>query len=116
MVDVDGRRMRQAVDNLVENAIRAARTTIQLRGAVTGYTVTITVDDDGHGFPADATDVFADHDTTERGGLGLAIVGLVVQAHCGEVRAGDSPEGGARVTITLPSAARQTPLASSHAE
>jgi signal transduction histidine kinase len=36
------------------------------------------------------------------GGLGLAIVAEVVAAHGGEVRIGDVPSGGARVTVRLP--------------
>jgi two-component system sensor histidine kinase BaeS len=35
-------------------------------------------------------------------GLGLAIVRAIVEAHGGAVRAGESPEGGARVEIELP--------------
>ena len=35
-------------------------------------------------------------------GLGLAIVDSVVRAHGGEVRIGDSPLGGARISLTLP--------------
>jgi signal transduction histidine kinase len=69
------------------------------------------VRDHGPGLPADAGDrVFERFWRTEGGrargrggaGLGLAIVKAIVQAHHGEVHAGNAPDGGAVFTVTLP--------------
>ena len=69
------------------------------------------VRDHGPGLPADAGDrVFERFWRTEGGrargrggaGLGLAIVKAIVQAHHGEVHAGNATDGGAVFTVTLP--------------
>jgi len=113
-VPIDGVRVRQAVDNLVDNAVRHSRAggAVALRAEIGGGVATIVVTDDGQGFPAG----FAEHafepfrrassDRRDGGdaggaGLGLAIVRAIAQSHGGTVRAENRPEGGARVTLTL---------------
>jgi signal transduction histidine kinase len=67
--------------------------------------------DDGPGIPPEQRElVFGRFHRTDsarnrtRGGagLGLAIVRAIAEAHGGRVAAGESPEGGARVEISLP--------------
>ena len=75
-------------------------------------TVDITVDDDGPGIAeADRQRVFEPFTrldaarTADQGtGLGLAIVAEIVGDLGGRVRVDDSPLGGARLVVSLPSA------------
>jgi len=112
---VDPDRIRQAVDNLVGNALRFAPrgTAIVLAARVAGADLDIEVRDDGPGFPADflphAFERFARPDSgRSRGdggaGLGLAIVQAVAAAHGGAATAANEPRGGAVVRLHLPGA------------
>lgn len=113
----DAVRLRQAVDNLIGNAIRHAPpgTTVEVTGQdrpdgnLPG--VVIEVRDHGPGFPADflphAFERFRRADAARSraqggAGLGLAIVAAVVHGHGGRVVADNLPAGGARVRIELP--------------
>ena len=61
------------------------------------------VSDDGHGIPEGERDrVFESGWTTAREGtgLGLSIVAEIVEAHGWEIRATESPDGGARFEVT----------------
>ena len=103
--------LRQALRNLVDNAVRAAPAGSAITMAAGGRDgwVWVAVSDEGPGIPeADQAQVFrrfwrGEHDG--RGsGLGLAIVCQVVDAHGGEIRL-DSVEGaGATFTMWLPAA------------
>jgi two-component system, OmpR family, sensor kinase len=112
---MDADRIRQAVDNLIDNALRfaPAGSHIDLTAAATGSDVTITVADSGPGFPADflphAFERFARSDggparTAGGAGLGLAIVASIAHAHGGKAVAGNRPDGGAIVRLLLPGA------------
>jgi two-component system, OmpR family, sensor kinase len=113
----DAGRLRQAVDNLIDNAIRhaPAGSTVGVTGQVgLGRDlpgIVIEVRDHGPGFPAGflphAFERFRRADAARSradggAGLGLAIVASIVGAHGGRVVAGNHPEGGARVRIELP--------------
>lgn len=109
----DAARLDQVVRNLTDNARRHARQHVRLSvwsGAGFGW---ITVDDDGPGIPVeDRERVFerfvrldASRERDSGGsGLGLAIVASVVQAHRGEVRVLETPDGWCRVEVRLPEA------------
>lgn len=95
---------RRAVTNLVDNARRHAR---HVAIAVTrgSGAVGITVDDDGPGIAPDRRDdVFRAFESGKGGGtgLGLTIALDVVRAHGGDIALEDSPMGGLRVRITVP--------------
>jgi len=67
----------------------------------------IRVDDTGPGISGDPERVFDRfHRAADSGGsgLGLTIARQLVEAHGGTVVAANPPEGGARFTVTLPSA------------
>ncbi len=117
MIDADADRLRQAVDNLLDNATRYAPdgTTVDLAVSTspTG-TVTVEVADRGAGFPEDflprAFERFHRAEaarTRDSGGtgLGLSIVRAIAQAHGGDARAANRPGGGAVVSIDLPGTA-----------
>lgn len=114
--------------NIVDNAVRYARTTITATITVTdpatgtatpkpagpAENVRIDIDDDGPGIPAeDRTRVFDRFvrldDSRDRhtgnSGLGLAIAREITLAHHGQIAITQSPAGGTRVTIVLPGAA-----------
>ena len=104
----------RALRNLTDNASRHATSRIALAVRVTGDSVELSVDDDGAGIPAGERDkVFERFVRLDEGrardaggsGLGLAIVGEIVRAHGGTVEVAESPLGGARFVITLPSPA-----------
>jgi two-component system OmpR family sensor kinase len=105
----DQRRLEQALDNLVENALRHGTGSIHLGATVHDCVVALHVRDEGPGFPpefiAQAFERFTRADPARaRGGagLGLAIVQMIARAHGGQARAANDSDGGARVTIELP--------------
>ncbi|HWE10926.1 MAG TPA: ATP-binding protein [Solirubrobacteraceae bacterium] len=111
-VRADPDRAAQALDNLIANALRYGDGTITLTARGNGDLVEVHVSDEGPGFPDEllprAFERFGrghHRDAGEPGsGLGLAIVQAVAIAHGGDARACNRPEGGADVSITLPSA------------
>jgi signal transduction histidine kinase len=118
-VAVDPDRIRQAVDNLLDNAVRFSPegSTVTVRGVAEGTDARIEVEDSGPGFPSDylpkAFERFSRPDSGRgrRGGgagLGLAIVQAIAVAHGGKATAANWPEGGAVVGIELPGAAVTT--------
>jgi len=109
---IDPVRVRQAVENVVANAVRHTPRGGQVRVSATrdGDTVRLTVEDTGTGFdPAflpRAFDPFARGPAERAGsgqgaGLGLAIVRATAEAHGGRAAAANRAEGGARVTLFL---------------
>jgi signal transduction histidine kinase len=111
--DLDADRIRQAVDNLVDNALRFAPrgSVIVLAGRADGPDLDLEVRDDGPGFPPDflphAFERFRRPDSGRaRGdggaGLGLAIVRAIAAAHSGGATADHGPGGGAVIRLHLP--------------
>ena len=112
-VDVDGVRIRQILHNLIRNGLEAlehqedACLTISthLVRADEHPAVCITVRDNGPGFSGEALEhVFDPYVTTKpKGtGLGLAIVKKLVEEHGGRVEASNASDGGAMLSILLP--------------
>jgi signal transduction histidine kinase len=110
---VDADRLRQAVDNLIDNALRVspADSAIQVGAGRRDGTLEISVTDSGPGFPADflphAFERFHRADTArtrEHGGTGLrlAIVKAIAEGHGGRAEAANRPDGGAVVRLLLP--------------
>jgi two-component system, OmpR family, sensor kinase len=111
---VDADRVRQAVDNLLDNALRVAPagSTIQVHAGRRDGRVVVEVADVGPGFPAaflpHAFERFRRADTARTrsdggSGLGLAIVAAIARGHGGTAEAANRPGGGAAVRLVLPS-------------
>jgi signal transduction histidine kinase len=126
-VYADEPRLRQALGNLVDNALRYGRGEIVLRCSRSGSGVRIEVSDQGDGFRPDfaqrAFERFARGDlarTRDGTGLGLSIVRAIAEAHGG--RAEVVPGAGATVRLWLPdspgtaSGSSQVPGLASRAE
>jgi heavy metal sensor kinase len=110
---LDPLRIRQAVGNLLDNALRhtppGGKVTVEAARA-NGF-LSLEVRDSGQGFPRSflpsAFEPFARPDAsrsrTDGGtGLGLAIVRAVAQAHGGAAEVRNRPQGGASVTLRIP--------------
>ncbi|NUK22324.1 sensor histidine kinase [Streptomyces lunaelactis] len=112
-LDADPVRMRQALGNLVANALRhtPADGTVTLTARQAGDLAVLTVEDTGGGIaPEDLPHVFerfwrAEKSRSRRtggSGLGLSIVRQLVEAHGGTVTADSPPGAGAAFTVRLP--------------
>jgi two-component system, OmpR family, osmolarity sensor histidine kinase EnvZ len=110
VVTVRPNAFKRCLANLVSNAARFAAAI-----AITGHRdhryLTITVDDDGPGIPANLRDdVFKpflrldDARNQDEGGsgLGLAIARDIARSHGGDIMLGDSPMGGLRASVRVP--------------
>jgi signal transduction histidine kinase len=116
LVVADRDRAGQAIDNLLDNALRYAASEVELTTRLAGSNVEIHVLDDGPGFPLDflprAWERFARADAarTDGGaGLGLSIIRTIAELHGGRAGAANRPGGGADVWISLPRAASRRP-------
>lgn len=112
---LDQARMRQAIQNLVDNALRHTTAGGQVRVTVArqGAALTLTVADDGEGIAADQLATIFDRmvrgdrarrrDDSDSTGLGLAITRAIVETHGGRVTAvSPGPGRGSTFTVTLP--------------
>ena len=96
--------------NVMENAGKWCRGRIRAEAAPVGEArMTLTVDDDGPGLPAETRDQALKRgqrldETAPGSGLGLSIVDELTRAYGGSVRLGESPMGGLRVVLELPRA------------
>jgi two-component system OmpR family sensor kinase len=105
----DARLLARAINNLLGNAAKYARSRITLT-ATRGQQLCIVIEDDGPGIPPAArAQVFEpfyrlsrDEDHAAGGyGLGLAIAARAIQLHGGEIAVDTSPLGGARFTASI---------------
>lgn len=102
--------LKRAFANLVDNAVKYGGSAKVALKADNG-SVTVTVDDDGPGIPADELErVFAPFHRLERSrsrdtggvGLGLASARSLIRAHGGDIVLSNRAEGGLRAAVTLP--------------
>ncbi len=105
----DPARVRQAVANLVDNALRHGEGTVRLSARERDGEIELHVADEGPGFPPDflplAFERFSRGDAARtRGGtgLGLAIVSAIATAHGGRAHARNRESGGADVWVSVP--------------
>lgn len=119
VIQGDEDRLRQAVGNLVTNALQHTppKTPLALRASTDDQMVTITVEDSGAGLDEDMLEhVFerfwrrdqSRSRDTGGAGLGLAIVDAIVRGHGGVVSADNNAAGGASFVVRLPVDPQQT--------
>jgi signal transduction histidine kinase len=117
IVDGDARQLDRLVRNLIDNAMRHARTAVTVRIEEQPGYVVLRVDDDGAGIKAaDRERVFERFTRLDEArsrdaggaGLGLAIAQEIAHGHDSTLTAGEAPAGGARFTLTMSAAAGPT--------
>lgn len=112
-VMLDPHRMRQIFQNLIDNAIKAKPTDLELslRLVRAGERVTVIFEDNGPGVPTQALDRLFERlyrpdasrsAKTGGSGLGLSIVESLIQAQGGSIRAYAIPTGGLGFEMILP--------------
>ncbi|MEO8693675.1 MAG: ATP-binding protein [Acidimicrobiales bacterium] len=106
----------RVIGNLLDNATRFARRTVEVTLSTDGRTVRVSVDDDGPGIAVqDRQRVFERFTRLDQSrardvggaGLGLALAKSIVERHHGTIHVDDSPIGGARVVVVLPAVGAQ---------
>ncbi len=108
VVPVDGQRLRQALDNLLDNAIRHAAREVRVELVhQPERELVLSVEDDGPGVDRRLLpglfDAFAQGSgRTGAAGLGLSTVRAIAEAHGGGITVGASGARGARFTLRLP--------------
>jgi signal transduction histidine kinase len=112
---VDPLRSRQALGNLVDNALRYGAGDIRLTARQQNGLLQIAVSDAGEGFPPDlaphAFERFARGDAARARsgtGIGLSIVRAIAEAHGGTAEIVDTPASGATVRLQVPIATHVT--------
>ena len=113
VAEVDTRRIGQALDRLILNAIKfTERGSVTVAAAVRDGRPVLEVRDTGIGIaPADRERVLApfrrssaaERAEIQGSGLGLTIVAAIVDAHGGTVEISDNYAGGTTITLTFPS-------------
>jgi two-component system sensor histidine kinase BaeS len=114
IVQGDPRRLRQLVENLIENSLRYTDPGGRLRVtlAVERDRIEVRLDDSAPGVPDDLRDTMFEPFVRGDGarsrasggsGLGLAICRRIVDAHGGTIAATSSPLGGVGLVVRLPS-------------
>jgi signal transduction histidine kinase len=107
-VHADAALLHRAVANLLDNELKhlPASCTVWLSLRADENLAILTLEDDGPGFGSDVSPRLFEQRVKGREsrghGLGLAFVEAVVRVHGGSVTAANRPEGGARLSLTLP--------------
>ena len=110
LINVRPNAFSRLISNLVGNAFRYART-VEVTATHAARTLTVTIDDDGPGIPAESReDVFkpffrldeARNQDAGGTGLGLSIARDIARSHGGEITLDASPLGGLRAVVKLP--------------
>lgn len=122
ILNMNANSLQSALENVTRNAIKYAKTTVQLSCCINRaeHSVTITIDDDGEGLAADVPDNEYDHifdpfyrstasqlpinasDKSKGTGLGLAIAKAAIELHNGTISAKRSKLGGLQISLSMP--------------
>jgi len=104
VVVADAVRLRQAVENLLENALRHG-SAVEVTARAIGDDIRIAIADDGPGVPPDL-DVFASGVSgVGSTGYGLAVARAIAEGHGGRIELSSESPTGATFTLVLPSGA-----------
>lgn len=117
VAEVDGALLRQALLNLLDNALKygPADQTVRMGLEVEGRHVLVWVEDEGPGVPEEERSRIWEpyfrrpvhrESAVAGSGIGLSVVQDVAEAHGGSVRVEQAEEGGARFVIDLPADVR----------
>ena len=113
-VPMDAMLIEQVLLNLMDNAVTHGKTTTKIfvTAKEVNNAAVISVQDNGKGIEASAFDHLfdgslqlhtgRDADSTRGMGIGLSVCKAIIEAHGGSVAAANVPEGGARISFTLP--------------
>ena len=104
-VRLDERRLREALVNLLANAVQASKRKVEVRLRRDEGDCWIHIDDDGPGIaPENRDEIFEFFFTTKETGtgLGLPLAHRVAEEHGGSLEVAEAPMGGARFTLRLP--------------
>ncbi|MDB2374632.1 ATP-binding protein, partial [Psychrosphaera haliotis] len=116
-IRVDRKIVSSAIENILRNGIRYAKSQITFEAKVEGNKVQLIIEDDGLGIPdhllSKISEPFYRHsDARERNsggaGLGLAIAKKAMTAHSGYLLLSNKPTGGLRVELVFNSLAEAT--------
>ncbi len=104
--------LKRALTNLVENAARYGGQAM-VQAAHQGRDIRVVIEDQGPGIPEDCLEtVFTPFFRLEASrnrktggmGLGMTVARTIIRAHGGDITLENKPEGGLRVSVTLPQA------------
>lgn len=104
---VDPQDLTEALGSLAENALRHARSRVNIRSEMSGSNMTLIVEDDGSGIPEGMLDRVTDRgvrlsDDPQGDGLGLALVQEIATANAGLLEFQNRPDGfAARLTFAM---------------
>ena len=106
-IEADGSLLKQVFMNLIHNASEACgdKGNLQVRTSSDRHQLQIQFTDDGPGVPEEIRSrLFEPFFTTKESGLGLGlvIIGRIIENHKGKVHVENNDPTGARVTISLP--------------
>jgi two-component system, OmpR family, sensor histidine kinase KdpD len=110
LVQIDALLMERVVINLLENSMKytPAGTPLEISGLVQDQQIFVAVADRGPGLPVGQEErIFEKFYQVAPGsargaGLGLTICRSIIEAHGGQIRAANRPEGGAVFSFTIP--------------
>jgi two-component system sensor histidine kinase TctE len=106
IVDGDERRLRELTRNLLDNALRYARSKITLTSRADGRWIELTVGNDGDAIAPDLRERiferFFSANGSQGSGLGLAIVRWIAQAHGGSAFVRETAQGSPVFIVRLP--------------
>ena len=113
LLNVDGPKIKQVVDNLITNAIKFSppNSSVTVEASQTPAACTVSVLDNGPGIPeGEKHKLFKDFGRTsvtptageKSTGLGLAICRKIIEAHQGSIQADNRPGGGCTFMFSLP--------------
>lgn len=103
----DNTDLMELLGNLMDNACKAAKSSVLITTMQSDTSVTIWIEDDGKGIPQDKRKVLLERgkrlDSYESGqGIGMSVVSDLISAYQGQLDIQDASLGGAKIIVTFP--------------